>query len=162
MLKFDFNLLWTIVNLIIFFLLMRLFLLKPIKKVLASRKELIDGQLKQAEDTVKQADEKLADYEAKISNADEEAKSIIGDARDKAKVEYNKIVDKASDDVAKMKADAQKKIARDSENARTAVKEEIAKLAIETAETGVGETVSVETDSKIYDEFLNEGSEQND
>lgn len=162
MLKFDFNLLWTIVNLIIFFLLMRLFLLKPIKKVLASRKELIDGQLKQAKDTVKQADEKLADYEAKISNADEEAKSIIGDARDKAKVEYNKIVDKASDDVAKMKADAQKKIARDSENARTAVKEEIAKLAIETAEKVVGETVSAETDSKIYDEFLNEGSEQND
>ena len=152
MLKFDFNLLWTIVNLIIFFLLMRLFLLKPIKKVLASRKELIDGQLKQAEDTVKQADEKLADYEAKISNADEEAKSIIGDARDKAKVEYNKIVDKASDDVAKMKADAQKKI----------VREEIAKLAIETAEKVVGETVSAETDSKIYDEFLNEGSEQND
>ena len=162
MLKFDFNLLWTIFNLIIFFLLMRLFLLKPIKKVLASRKELIDGQLMQAEDTVKQADEKLADYEAKISNADEEAKSIIGDARDKAKVEYNKIVDKASDDVAKMKADAQKKIARDSENARTAVKEEIAKLAIETAEKVVGETVSAETDSKIYDEFLNEGSEQND
>lgn len=61
-----------------------------------------------------------------------------------------------------MKADAQKKIARDSENARTAVKEEIAKLAIETAEKVVGETVSAETDSKIYDEFLNEGSEQND
>lgn len=162
MLKFDFNLLFTVINLIIFFLLMRLFLLKPIKKVLTARKELIDNQFKEAQDTVDEANEKLKDYEERIANVDDEAKAIITQAKDKAKVEYNKIVDKASDDAAKMKADAQKQIAQDSENARAAVKEEIAKLAIETAQKVVGDSVSAETDSKIYEEFLNESSEQND
>lgn len=159
MLKFDFNLLWTVFNLIIFYLLMRLFLIKPIRKTLQARKELIDNQFKEAEDTVNAANEKMADYEDKIKNVDTEAKEIISDARDKAKVEYNKILDKANDDAAKMKQDAQKQIKQDTENARRDVKEELAKLAMETAQKVVGESVNAQTDADIYNKFLNESSE---
>lgn len=159
MLKFDFNLLWTIFNLIIFYLLMRLFLIKPIRKTLQARKELIDNKFKEAEDTVNAANEKMADYEDKIKNVDTEAKEIISDARDKAKVEYNKILDKANDDAAKMKQDAQKQIKQDTENARRDVKEELAKLAMETAQKVVGESVNAQTDADIYNKFLNESSE---
>ena len=49
MLKFDINILWTLINLIIFFVLMKLFLFKPIKKTLDMRMELIEGQFKAAE-----------------------------------------------------------------------------------------------------------------
>lgn len=159
MLKFDFNLLWTIFNLIIFYLLMRLFLIKPIRKTLQARKELIDNQFKEAEDTVNAANEKMADYEDKIKNVDTEAKGIISDARDKAKVEYNKILDKANDDAVKMKQEAQKQIKQDTENARRDVKEELAKLAMETAQKVVGESVNAQTDADIYNKFLNESSE---
>ena len=159
MLKFDFNLLWTIVNLIIFYLLMRFFLIKPIKKTLQARKELIDNQFKEAEDTVNAANEKMADYEDKIKNVDTEAKKIISDARDKAKVEYNKILDKANNDATRLKQDAQKQIELDTENARRDVKEELAKLAMEAAQKVVGESVSAKTDAEIYDKFLNESSE---
>ncbi|MFQ9063867.1 F0F1 ATP synthase subunit B [Eubacterium sp.] len=159
MLKFDFNLLWTIFNLIIFYLLMRLFLIKPIRKTLQARKELIDNQFKEAEDTVNAANEKMADYEDKIKNVDTEAKEIISDARDKAKVEYNKILDKANDDAVKMKQEAQKQIKQDTENARRDVKEELAKLAMETAQKVVGESVNAQTDADIYNKFLNESSE---
>ena len=114
MLKFDFNLLWTIFNLIIFYLLMRLFLIKPIKKTLQARKELIDNKFKEAEDTVNAANEKMADYEDKIKNVNTEAKEIISDARDKAKVEYNKILDKANNDATRVKQDAQKQIELDT------------------------------------------------
>jgi len=151
MLKFDFNLLWTIFNLIIFYLLMRLFLIKPIRKTLQARKELIDNQFKEAEDTVNAANEKMADYEDKIKNVDTEAKEIISDARDKAKVEYNKILDKANDDAVKMKQEAQKQIKQDTENARRDVKEELAKLAMETAQKVVGESVNAQTDESSED-----------
>ena len=159
MLKFDFNLLWTIVNLIIFYLLMRFFLIKPIKKTLQARKELIDNQFKEAEDTVNAANENMADYEDKIKNVNTEAKEIISDARDKAKVEYNKILDKANNDATRLKQDAQKQIELDTENARRDVKEELAKLAMEAAQKVVGESVSAKTDAEIYDKFLNESSE---
>ena len=138
---------------------MRLFLIKPIRKTLQARKELIDNQFKEAEDTVNAANEKMADYEDKIKNVDTEAKEIISDARDKAKVEYNKILDKANDDAVKMKQEAQKQIKQDTENARRDVKEELAKLAMETAQKVVGESVNAQTDADIYNKFLNESSE---
>ena len=159
MLKFDFNLLWTVFNLIIFFVLMRLFLFKPIKKAIEGRRAMLDGQFKQAEDTVNEANEKLADYEERIKNVDLEAQGIISDARGKAKVEYNRILEKANDDVAKLKQDARRQIEQETENARRDVKEEIARLAMETAEKVVGESVSAKTDAEIYDKFLNESSE---
>ena len=40
MLKFDWNMLWTVINLIIFFVLMKVFLFKPIKKTMEKRQEL--------------------------------------------------------------------------------------------------------------------------
>ncbi len=159
MLKFDFNLLWTVINLIIFYVLMRFFLIKPIRKTLQARKELIDNQFKEAESTVNAANEKMADYEDRIKNVDTEAQEIISDARDKAKVEYNKILDKANDDAAKMKQEAQKQIEQDTQNARRDVKEELAKLAMETAQKVVGESVNAQTDADIYNKFLNESSE---
>ena len=66
MLKFDLNLLWTVINLIVFFVLMKVFLFKPIKKTLDARKELIAKQFKDAEDANNAAEQKMADYESKI------------------------------------------------------------------------------------------------
>lgn len=155
MLKFDWNILWTIINLVFFFLLMKMFLFKPIKKVLDKRQELLDEQFKNAEDTNAAADQKMADYEGRIANVEAEAEQIISDAKDSAKVEYGKIMDRAEDDAKKLKEDAQKQIAIDTENARKAAKEEIASLAMQAAEKVVGASVDSKTNSDILDEFLN-------
>ena len=86
MLKFDFNLLWTVINLVIFFVLMRLFLFKPIKKTLAAREEMLKNKFQQADDTVNEANQKLAEYEEHIANVDEEAKQIVIDAKNQINV----------------------------------------------------------------------------
>lgn len=158
MLKFDINFLLTIFNLILFFVLMKVFLFKPIKKVMDKRKELIDSQFKQAADTNAEAEQKLADYEARIADVEAEGKQIIADARDSAKVEYNKIIDRANDDAEAIKEQTRRQMALEQENARRASKEELASLAMQAAEKVVGMNVSAKTDSDIFDEFLNEGS----
>lgn len=66
MLKFDLNLLWTVINLIVFFILMKVFLFKPIKKTLEKRKALIDQQFSDAEAAQKQADEMKAQYQNEL------------------------------------------------------------------------------------------------
>lgn len=162
MLKFDWNMLWTLINLILFFVLMRVFLFKPIKKTLDKRKELIAKQFKDAEDAEQAAQEKLAQYEEKLTSVEDEKKQIILDAKDSAKTEYGRIIDKAQADAQKLKEDARKQIEAESENAKRAAKEEIASLAMQAAEKVVGANVSAKTDSDIFDEFLNESSESND
>ena len=139
MLKFDINILWTLINLIIFFVLMKLFLFKPIKKTLDKRKELIEGQFKAAED---------------------KKKAIIAEARNNAKGEYDKIVARANDDAVKIKQDAKKASELESEKARLAVKQEIAELAMQAATKVVEKEVSPETNKMLYDQFLNESSDK--
>lgn len=160
MLKFDFNFLWTIINLVVFFILMRAFLFKPIKKTLDKRKELIEQQFKAAEESQSQADEIKAQYQSELDGVEDEKQQILISARDDAKAQYNKIVERAQNDADKIKADAKKAADYETEKARLAVKEEIAALAMETAQKIIAQNVSSETDSSLYDKFLDESSEE--
>ena len=162
MLKFDWNILWTIINLILLFVLMRLFLFKPIKKVLDKRRELIENQFKEADEKEKSATQLYNEYKAQLDGVEGEKKQIIADARANAKNEYNKIVDKAQEDADKIKTDARRAAEIETEKARRAVKEEIAAFAMETAAKVVGSQSGAEIDSSLYDEFLNESSDNSD
>ena len=155
MLKFDLNFLWTIINLILFFVLMRFLLFKPIKKILTQRQEMIDNQFKDAENAREQADSLKSLYEAELAGVEDEKKQIITDARADAKTEYDKIVNRAQSDADRIKSDARKAAEAETEKARLSVKEGIAQLAMETAAKVVGEKSSAEIDSSIYDKFLN-------
>ena len=160
MLKFDWNLLWTVINLILFFLLMKKFLFKPIKTVMEKRQAMIDEQFRNAETANAEAEEKLADYTSKIANAEDEKKQIISDARQSARAEYDKIIDRAEQDSQKMKADAQKQIEEERESSVRAAKAEIASLAAEAASKLVEANITEEDNRNLLDEFLNEGSDK--
>lgn len=158
MLKFDWNILWTLVNLILFYVLMRVFLFKPIKNTLNKRKELIANQFKEAEEKEKKADELQNEYKMQLSGVEDEKKQILVDARSDAKAEYDKIVARANTDAQKIKNDAKKASDLECQKARLAVKEEIAALAMETAAKVVGKEASELNDKQLYDKFLNESS----
>ena len=156
MIKFDINLIFGIVDIIVFYLLMKKFLFGRIKKVMDARKELIASQLKEAEDKNTEADEKLKNYEEKIASYEAEGEQIINDAKKQADDEYNRIIESANEDAQKIKDKARADIEAESEKARQDVKEEIAALAIEVAEKVVKNSVSEETNASIIDEFLSE------
>ncbi len=160
MLKFDINLLWTFINLIIFFVFMRLVLFKPIKKVLDKRQELIDKNLDDAKKASDDAQSIKSEYQEKMSDYKSEGKQIIAKAQGDARLEYNKIVERANNEADRIKSDAVRASKIETENAKRAVKEEIASLAIETAEKVVEREVSPELDSDIYDKFLSESSDE--
>lgn len=162
MLKFNMNFVFMLINLIILYLLMRRFLFKPIKTTMDKRKELIEQQFKTAEDANAAAEAKMSDYESRIAGVEQEAETIISDAKQSAKVEYEKIIDRAEADAESIKAAAKKQADEACENQLRKAKEDIANLAMETAEKVLGKSVSAETDSDIFNEFLNEGSEENE
>lgn len=162
MLKFDLNFVFTLVNLIIFFILIRVFLFKPIQKVIDKRNEMINEQLKNADNAQKEAQELREQYEAQLSDVEQEKNKILVEARGSAKTEYENIVSRAEADAEKIKAKAKKASDAECEKARLAVKEEIAALAMETVEKVIGDSISAKTDKEIYDKFLSESSENND
>ena len=162
MLKFDWNFLIMLFNLVVFFILMKVFLFKPVMKVMEKRKEMINKQFQEAEDANAQAEELKKQYEEKLENINDESQRIISDAKESAKAEYSKIIEKAEDDAEKLLDVAKKQAVEERENEMRIARENIADLAMEAAAKVVGASVSLKTDSDIFDEFLNESSDGNE
>ena len=161
MLKFDWNFLVMLLNLIIFFVLMKVFLFKPIMKVMEKRKEMINNQFKEADEAQAQAEELKKEYEEKLENIGDESQRIIDDAKENAKVEASKIIERAESDADKLLDEAKRQAVVERENEMRTARENIAELAMEAAAKVVGANVTDKTNSDIFDEFLNEGSDGN-
>ena len=68
MLRLDINIVWTILNLLIIFAIVKIFLIKPIHKILDVRQAEIDKQYADAKAAQDSANELKGQYEASLSS----------------------------------------------------------------------------------------------
>ena len=73
MLKLDINLLYTVVNILVMYALLRKFLFKPVQDVLDKRQKMVDDELANAQDAKTKAEVALAAANDKLHNVDVEA-----------------------------------------------------------------------------------------
>lgn len=73
MLTLNLNLLYTVVNILVLFLLLRKFLYKPVMNIIAQRQKQVDDALNAAETSRQEAVAALNDAQAKLRNVDAEA-----------------------------------------------------------------------------------------
>ena len=81
MIKIDINLVFTIINLLVLYLLMKKFLFGPIIKVMDVRKAMIDQQFAGAKEQEDQAKALKEQYEGALKSAREESFQIMEQAR---------------------------------------------------------------------------------
>ena len=81
------NFIWSAVNIIILFVLLKIFLFKPINKLMDDRTQSIRNDIDSAEKAKKEAEELRQHYENSLGEAKEEAKKIIMKAHDEAEIE---------------------------------------------------------------------------
>ena len=72
MLKLDINLLWTVVNVLVMYAVLRKFLFKPVQDVIAKRQQMVDANLADAETSKKEAAETMNAAQEKLRNVDNE------------------------------------------------------------------------------------------
>ena len=73
MLKLDLNLLWTVVDVLILYVLLRKFLFKPIQNVLDQRQKTIEADIAEAQTSKTEAAAALTTAQDKLRNVDNEA-----------------------------------------------------------------------------------------
>ena len=73
MLKLDLNLLWTVVDVLILYVLLRKFLFKPIQHVLDQRQKTIEADIAAAQTSKTEAAAALTTAQDKLRNVDNEA-----------------------------------------------------------------------------------------
>lgn len=155
------NFIWSAVNIIILFILLRIFLFKPITKIMNERTRIIQDNLDKAEKSRQEAEELKQQYAESINNAKEEAQNIIMKAHDEAEAEKSAILKKSQEEASEIISDAGKTIENERKRIIQQAQTQIADLAIEAASKIIGENVDDEKNRRLVDEFLSAEEENN-
>ena len=145
------GLVWTIINLIVLFLLLRHFLINPVSNIMEQRRKLIADGLQNAQDTQDEANRLKAEYEEALSGAKKESAEIVDKARIDARAEYDRIVGEAGAKAGNIIENAKENVRIEREQTMKELQSQIAGLAIASAEKIVGDK-----EQNIYDKFLGE------
>lgn len=154
MLRIDLNLLWTIINVLIIFGIVKKFLLKPVNKILAARQEEIDKQYaeaKAAEENARQLEEQK---KTAMNSIEEQRYEMLKEARGKAEEEYQRRVAEAKTEADKIVADAKILAEREQERHMEQAQNQIADLVVAAAAKLVASKAGVEEDKALYNQFL--------
>ena len=154
MLSIDpYTILWTVVNLLVLYLLMRKFLFKPVNAILDSRAKAISDGLAQAADQQQKAQQLLEEYQTQLDQSRQEAEQIVTQARRQGEELYQKQVAAAQAEAAKLMEEGEARNRQDREEMLRSVRREAASLAVLAAEK-----VAVDSGSAI-DAFLEEAGD---
>ena len=162
MIKIDINLVFTIINLLVLYLLMKKFLFGPIIKLMDVRKAMIDQQFAGAKEQEDQAKALKEQYEGALKSAREESFQIMEQARKEAKAQADKTVEDTQAKVSAMLAKAQEDINTERENAMRQMKDDVASLAMEAAGKIIGKNSGADQDLSLYDQFIEKAGDPDD
>lgn len=156
MLQLNVNLLFTIINLVVLYLLLKKFLIKPITDVMEKREKLIADGLNHANEAQEEALKMKQEYKDALSGAREESAEIVEKAQVRAKAEYDRIVTEAGEKAGNIMNSAKINIQSEREQTIKALQSEIAGLAMAAAEKIVSEKTENQGNQEIYNQFLEE------
>ena len=144
----------SLANLVLLFLLIKKFLYKPVKKMLEARQATIDGDYSAAREAREQAQSDKLAYEEKLHGAKAESdriiKSAVSIASDREQEILNAAKEKADGIVRKAEADA----IQERRKAEDGIKREIVEVSSMLTEKMLEREVSLEDHKRLIDSFL--------
>ncbi|MBP5181369.1 MAG: F0F1 ATP synthase subunit B [Clostridiales bacterium] len=144
----------SLLNLVILFLILKRFLFKPVKKMLAQREAEITGEYEKAAKANDEANELKASWEDRMQTAEQKADEIIREAADKAE-RRNEVMlyesrEKAESIIRKAKAEAE----RDKADAKEYIRKEIIDVSEAMSEQVLGREINMDDHRDLIDSFI--------
>lgn len=157
---------WQIVislcNLVIIFLILKRFLYKPVKKMLAARQAEIDKQYQDAKDAQEHADENKRVWDEKISTANNEADRIIKEAEQQAQAYGQRTADEARRKADIIMADAKQQADGEYRRLQGEIRDEIVEVSAEIAEKLLVREISEQDHRNIIDAAIEQLGDRNE
>lgn len=152
MLRIDSNILWTIINLLILYALMKHFLFQPVHDILGKRKQEIESDFALANQQKQEALESKSKANQQLENMQTICDGMLADAKEKASLEYEQIIADANKKSDEMIEQARIKTIEVANEEKAKAKSEIADLINKAAD----KITNTKSDEKLYDDFLKE------
>jgi len=146
----------SLINLLLIFLIIKKFFYKPVKKVLAERRAILDKQYEEAQKAEDEALANKAAWEAKMQGADEKAESIIKEATALADRRGEKIIEEAKEKADVIVRGAQAEAALERKKATEGIKREIVDVSSCLSEKILEREIKTEDHKKLIDSFISE------
>lgn len=153
------TILFTILNLLVLYFILRKFLFGRVNAVLEQRAKLVQEEITSAEEKNRQAQALQAEYEGKLTDAHQEAAKIVAEAQNRGQRAYEAKLAQADADARQVRAEAESQIAAERENMLRGARNEVASLALLAAAKVAQKSMSSADDQALVDSFLAEVGE---
>lgn len=150
----------SLANLLILFVLFKKFLYKPVQNVLKARQEQVDKIYDDAEQDRTAASGMKQEYEARLNTAREEADTLVRNAVQTAQRKSDQIVSEANSQASHIKQKAEEEIALEKKQMLLDVKSEISDMAVSIASKVVEREIQKKDHENFVDEFIKNVGEQ--
>lgn len=144
----------TICNTLITFLLVKKFLFKPVRKMMAAREEEVKSMYAIAEQNQVEADKLRAEYTARLAKAKEEAGEITKSATRRATVRAEEILKESTQKAGEMVHKAEASIEQERKKAMNEIKTEISGLSVMIASKVVEKDINADDHKRMIEEFI--------
>jgi len=144
----------SLINLVLLFLIIKHFLFKPVKKMLAKRQSEIDSQYDAASQAEKEANESREMWQEKLSTADSQADEIIQKATDNAKYRGDKLVAEAQEKAESIIRIAKSEAELERKKAAEGIKREIIEVSGALTEKMLEREINNEDHRALIDSFI--------
>lgn len=135
-------------------------LFKPVKEILAKRKQGIADEYETLKKETEAASVLRKGYELKIAEVKKEADEILAQARQAAIAQENKILHEARQEADRIHARATLAIEREREKAREDIRQEIIEVATMMASKFVAASMTDLTKNELFEKAINEMGEE--
>jgi F-type H+-transporting ATPase subunit b len=130
-----------VVNFGILVLVLNIFLYKPIRKVLADRRQVVDGAREKAVSVDLEVQEKMSQYEARLRDAKAEAAVHRAESLKQAQAEETSVLEKARAEATISLGTIRDRVAKEAADARVLLKQQAELLSGDICEKILGRSL---------------------
>ena len=154
MLKLDLNLLWTVVDVLILYVLLRKFLFKPIQNVLDQRQKMIEADIAAAQTSKTEAAAALTTAQDKLRNVDNEAAARREAYEKQAEVEKQQLLAEAQKQADAIVAEGKAAAEAERQHKLREADAQTTALARAMCEKLLSRNLTEQDDSRLLDDLL--------
>ena len=130
-----------VVNFGILVLVLNIFLYKPIRKVLADRRQVVDGAREKAAAVDLEVQEKMAQYEVRMREARAVASERRAESLKQAQAEETAVLEKARAEATVLLSTIRDRVAKEAADARVLLKQQAELLSVDISEKILGRSL---------------------
>ncbi len=153
------SLIFTLINTLILFLVIKHFLFGRVNKILEERKNDISSTYKKADETMANAKKLEADYNELMADAKEKSAEIVKSASQKALKRSDEIIEQAKNEAVNITKKANEEIEREKKRARSQLKNEISDIAVQIAGKVVEKEITKDDHERLINDFIENAGE---